>query len=67
MAEEQEAELAALRPKVAQQKQQKKAKNANEYQARKAAAARVAVLEELRGRGSWLRSRRRSWRRSSRR
>ncbi|WP_394378238.1 hypothetical protein [Saccharopolyspora spinosa] len=51
MAEEQEAELAALKPKVAQRKQQAKENNAKQYQARKAAAARVAVLEELAGRG----------------
>ncbi|WP_395474698.1 hypothetical protein [Saccharopolyspora spinosa] len=52
LTEEQAAELAALRPKVAQWKQQKKETNATHYQARKAAAARVVVLEELAGRGS---------------
>ncbi len=44
---EQEAELAELRPKVAQQKQKQKESNAKEYQARKAAVARVAGLEAL--------------------
>ncbi|WP_238935531.1 hypothetical protein [Saccharopolyspora spinosa] len=51
LAEEQAAELAELQPKVAQRKQQKKEKNVKEYQARKAAADRVVVLEELVGRG----------------
>ncbi len=51
LTEEQEAELAALQPKVAQQKQKKREKNATEYQAVKAAADRVVVLEELEGRG----------------
>ncbi len=51
LTEEQEAELAALQPKVAQQKQQVKAKSAKDYQAVKAEAARVAELEELQGRG----------------
>ncbi|WP_394378312.1 hypothetical protein [Saccharopolyspora spinosa] len=51
MTEEQAAELAELQPKVAQWIQQKKKKNAKQYQARKAAADRVAVLEELAGRG----------------
>ncbi|WP_395474654.1 hypothetical protein [Saccharopolyspora spinosa] len=67
LTEEQAAELAALQPKVAQRKQKTKERHAKEYQARKAAAERVVVLEELAGRGSWLRRRRRSWRRSSRR
>ncbi len=48
---EQAGELAALQPKAAEWKQQKKAKNAKEYQARRAAADRVVVLEELAGRG----------------
>ncbi|WP_395474706.1 hypothetical protein [Saccharopolyspora spinosa] len=52
LTEEQAGELAELQPKVAQQKQQSKEKNAKQYQARKAAAARVVVLEELEGRGS---------------
>ncbi len=51
LTEEQAAELAELQPKVAQWIQQKKKKNAKQYQARKAAADRVAVLEELAGRG----------------
>ncbi len=51
LTEEQEAELAELQPKVAQQKQQKKEKNAKYRQAKKAAADRVVVLEELAGRG----------------
>ncbi|WP_395474637.1 hypothetical protein [Saccharopolyspora spinosa] len=52
LTEEQAAELAALQPKTAQRKQQEKANSATQYQARKAAAARVVVLEELEGRGS---------------
>ncbi|WP_394378786.1 hypothetical protein [Saccharopolyspora spinosa] len=51
LTEEQEAELAELQPKVAQQKQQKKEKNAKYHQGKKAAAARVVVLEELAGQG----------------
>ncbi len=51
LTEGQEAELAALRPKVAQQKQQQKAYSAKYYQGLKAAVDRVAVLEELQGRG----------------
>ncbi|WP_395474703.1 hypothetical protein [Saccharopolyspora spinosa] len=51
MTEEQAAELAELQSKVAQRKQQEKAKSARKYQARKAAAERVVVLEELAGRG----------------
>ncbi|WP_395474636.1 hypothetical protein [Saccharopolyspora spinosa] len=51
MTEEQEAELAALRPKVEQRRQQKKANNAKRYQARRAAADRVAELEKLKERG----------------
>ncbi|WP_394378235.1 hypothetical protein [Saccharopolyspora spinosa] len=51
MTGEQEAELGELQPKVAQRKQQKKEKNAKYNQGLKAAAARVAVLEELAGRG----------------
>ncbi|WP_395474697.1 hypothetical protein [Saccharopolyspora spinosa] len=66
MTEEQAVELAELRSK-AQRKQQTKETNATQYQARKAAADRVVVLEELAGRGSWLRSRRWSWRSSSQR
>ncbi len=44
---EQAVELAELQPKVAQRKQKRKEKNAKDYQARKAAAARVAELEAL--------------------
>ncbi len=44
---EQEAELAELQPKVAQQKQKKKEKDAKRSRAGKAAADRVAVLEAL--------------------
>ncbi|WP_395474314.1 hypothetical protein [Saccharopolyspora spinosa] len=44
---EQEVELAELQPKVAQQKEKQKERNARYYRSRKAAAARVAVLEEL--------------------
>ncbi len=51
LTEEQEAELAEVQSKVAEWKQQTKAKNAKQYQAEKAAAARVVVLEELAGRG----------------
>ncbi|WP_394378707.1 hypothetical protein [Saccharopolyspora spinosa] len=51
LTEEQAAELAALQPKAAQRKQQEKANSAKQYQARKAAADRVVVLEELAGRG----------------
>ncbi len=67
LTEAQAAELAKLQPKVAQRKQQKKENSAKRSQAGKAATARVAELEELAGRGSWLRRRRRSWRSSSRR
>ncbi|WP_395474375.1 hypothetical protein [Saccharopolyspora spinosa] len=48
---EQEAELAEVQTKVAQLKQKKKEKNAKDYQARKAAAARVAELEALKEQG----------------
>ncbi len=51
LTEEQVAELAALRPKVAEWKQQKNAFSAKYRQTGKAAADRVAVLEELAGRG----------------
>ncbi len=51
LTEEQEAELAALQPKAAQRKQQEREKNAKYHQGLKAAADRVAVLEELAGRG----------------
>ncbi len=51
LTEEQAAELAALQPKAAQWIQQTKKKNAKQYQARRAAADRVVVLEELAGRG----------------
>ncbi len=51
LTEELAAELAELQPKVAKRKQQKKAMNAKEYQARKVVANRVAELEELAGRG----------------
>ncbi|WP_395474284.1 hypothetical protein [Saccharopolyspora spinosa] len=44
---EQAVELAKLQPKVAQQKQKQKERDADRYQGRKAAAAQVAVLEEL--------------------
>ncbi len=44
---EQEAELTELQTKVAQQKQKNKEYKARYYRSRKAAAARVAVLEEL--------------------
>ncbi len=47
---EQEAELAELRPK-AQQWQKQKEENVEWHRARKAAAARVVVLEDLKGRG----------------
>ncbi|WP_394378290.1 hypothetical protein [Saccharopolyspora spinosa] len=50
MTEEQATELAALQPKVAQQTQQNRAKTANYSQGLKA-ADRIAVLEELAGRG----------------
>ncbi|WP_394378284.1 hypothetical protein [Saccharopolyspora spinosa] len=66
MTEEQATELAGLQPK-AQQKQQRKETKAKYNQRLKDAADRVAELEELAGRGSCLRSRRRSWRRSGRR
>ncbi len=52
LTEEQEAELAALQPKAERRKQQTKKKNAKYYQTRKAAADRVAELEELAGRAS---------------
>ncbi len=48
---EQEAELAELQPKVAQQKQKNKERVAEWYQASRAAADRVVELEELAGRG----------------
>ncbi|WP_395474380.1 hypothetical protein [Saccharopolyspora spinosa] len=48
---EQAVELSELRPKVAQQKQKKKEKNAKQYRARKAAADRVAVLRSWRSGG----------------
>ncbi|WP_395474285.1 hypothetical protein [Saccharopolyspora spinosa] len=48
---EQAVELAELQPKVAQRKQKRKEKNAKDYQARKAAAARVAELEALKEQG----------------
>ncbi|WP_394378227.1 hypothetical protein [Saccharopolyspora spinosa] len=51
MTEEQEAELAALKPK-AQRTQKTKEKNAKYYQELRAAVDRVVVLEELAGRGS---------------
>ncbi|WP_246868694.1 hypothetical protein [Saccharopolyspora sp. ASAGF58] len=47
LTEEQAAELAALRPKVAQRKQKKKESSAKYRRLVKAAADRVAVLEEL--------------------
>ncbi|WP_394378269.1 hypothetical protein [Saccharopolyspora spinosa] len=52
MTEVQAVELAELRPKVTQRKQQSKERRAKEYQGIKAAADRVVVLEELEGRGS---------------
>ncbi|WP_395474458.1 hypothetical protein [Saccharopolyspora spinosa] len=52
LTEEQEAELAELWPKVAQQKQKEKEKGTRRGTgARMAAAARVAVLEELKEQG----------------
>ncbi len=51
MPEELAAELAELQRKVAEWKQQKKADNAKQYQASKAAADRVVVLEEYSGAG----------------
>ncbi|MGW3473666.1 hypothetical protein ACWDKQ_35700, partial [Saccharopolyspora sp. NPDC000995] len=51
LTEEQEAELAALQPKVAQQKQKKKKSDAKYRRDGKAAAARVAELEALQERG----------------
>ncbi|WP_237710750.1 hypothetical protein [Saccharopolyspora spinosa] len=51
LVEEQAVELAALQPKAAQWKQQKKEKDAKYRQASKAAVGRVVVLEELAGRG----------------
>ncbi|WP_010309319.1 hypothetical protein [Saccharopolyspora spinosa] len=51
LTEAQETELAALQPKVAHWKQLEKARNAKDHQARKAAAARVAVLEALKEQG----------------
>ncbi len=52
LTEEQAAELAELQPKVAQWKQQERAKSAKYRRARRAEADRVVVLEELAGRGS---------------
>ncbi|WP_192814562.1 hypothetical protein [Saccharopolyspora spinosa] len=51
LTEEQEAELAALQPKVVQRKQQNTERAAKDYQTRKAAADRVAELGELVGGG----------------
>ncbi|WP_395475337.1 hypothetical protein [Saccharopolyspora spinosa] len=51
LTEEQEAELAELRPKVARRKQQKKYGDAKYHRAMRAAADRVAELEALAGRG----------------
>ncbi|MGW3472981.1 hypothetical protein ACWDKQ_31960, partial [Saccharopolyspora sp. NPDC000995] len=51
LSEKQEAELAELQPKVAQQKQKRKESVAKYRRAVKAAAARVEVLEGLRERG----------------
>ncbi|PKW18046.1 hypothetical protein A8926_6100 [Saccharopolyspora spinosa] len=50
LTEEQEAELAELQPKVAQQ-QKRKARDAERYQARKVAVARVVELEALKEQG----------------
>ncbi|WP_395474354.1 hypothetical protein [Saccharopolyspora spinosa] len=47
LTEEQDAELAELRTKVAQQKQKQKERDAKYHQARKATAARIAELEAL--------------------
>ncbi|WP_237710490.1 hypothetical protein [Saccharopolyspora spinosa] len=47
LTEELAVELAALRPRVAQLKQQKKDSVAKSHRARRAAVARVAVLEEF--------------------
>ncbi|MGW3470709.1 hypothetical protein ACWDKQ_20145 [Saccharopolyspora sp. NPDC000995] len=51
LTDEQEAELAKLQPKVAQQKQKQKESTAKYKRAGKAAAARVAVLEALQEQG----------------
>ncbi|MGW3473711.1 hypothetical protein ACWDKQ_35935, partial [Saccharopolyspora sp. NPDC000995] len=51
LTDEQQAELAKLQPKVAQQKQKQKDSAAKYYWAVKVAAARVAVLEGLQERG----------------
>ncbi len=51
LTEEQEAELAELQPKVAQRKQQNTGRDVKYRRARRAEAARVVELEELRGRG----------------
>ncbi|WP_394377944.1 hypothetical protein [Saccharopolyspora spinosa] len=51
LTDEQEAELAELQPKVAQQKQKQKEYNAKRYQEGKAAAARVVELEALKQQG----------------
>ncbi len=51
LTEEEKKELAELQPRVAQRKQKKKEENAKLPRARKAAAVRVVVLEELKGRG----------------
>ncbi|WP_395474424.1 hypothetical protein [Saccharopolyspora spinosa] len=48
---EQEAELAELQPKVAQQRQKQKERYADRYQAGKVAAARVVELEALKEQG----------------
>ncbi len=62
LTEEQATELAALQPKVAQQKQQNRAKSAKYAQRVNAAADRVAELEELAGRGELTEEQLRSWR-----
>ncbi|WP_395474231.1 hypothetical protein [Saccharopolyspora spinosa] len=51
LTEEQEAELVELQPKVAQRKQQNTGRDVKYRRARRAEAARVVELEELRGRG----------------
>ncbi len=51
LTDEQEMELAELRPKVTQQWQKQKEYNAKRYQKGKTAVARVVELEALKGRG----------------
>ncbi|WP_010314500.1 hypothetical protein [Saccharopolyspora spinosa] len=51
MTEEQAAELAELQSKETERKEKHRARDVKYYQAKKAAADRVVVLEELEGRG----------------